>query len=194
MKNLRITFYSLSLLLLSLAAGAQTITQTPDQLSTDDRTAKAEISVARCQYTQADDVCAVAHQSGQTNGDSNNDATMAQLPRRGPMPPRRPTSRQGGSYSRGWAQPADGHAVAIGALVGFGVGAAAGAGANTDARGRVLSSLLIGSLGALMGAAVGHAAPAFRMIRPHLRDPGPDEDELASGPKQDSHQALLAAR
>jgi hypothetical protein len=195
MKNLRLTFYALSFLLLNLFAIAHSAGQVQDETSPEDLKAKAEISAARCLYTQADEGCAAKGEAAQFSGASKNDATVAQLPRHRLMPPQRPggpVGRPGPAYSRGWPEPPN-RAVAIGALVGFGLGAAAGATANTDAHGRVLTSLLGGSLGALMGAAFGHAVSGLLMITPHNHNPWPDEDESASHSLPDSRLPSLAS-
>jgi hypothetical protein len=47
----------------------------------------------------------------------------------------------------------------IGALIGFGIGAALGAKGNRDPHTRVISPVLFGSAGALIGAAVGASHP-----------------------------------
>lgn len=174
MKNLRVLTPLFAVLLTFSAALAQTDDAriTPDDLSH---------VVARCQYSPKDSTC-----FGLTEHlkDKSPDPTLAQ--RRFPGPPRYPRGPMGHPYPSYpptyWGPGYNNHA-GIGAAIGFGLGAAAGASANTDAKGRVAASLIIGSLGALMGAAVGHGIPTFRAFHPRRAyppTPWPDDDEIAS--------------
>jgi hypothetical protein len=144
----------------------------------DSQSPSTTLAAARCQYAPAEKICAEPSHAG-------NDASgTAQAPQRFPGPPCRPRCQigpPGSAYPPPFVQRDDGHNAAIGALIGFGVGAAAGAGANTDARGRFAASLLVGSIGALLGAAVGHTIPVFHVHRHHRRDAWPDDGELAIG-------------
>jgi hypothetical protein len=173
----------LALLLSGLLSMASLATaQTVDEHAANDL--RSSITAARCQYTSADEACAGLNESSQTKL-SDDTKTVAQAPRRMPGPPFRgprpyPRPSRYPSRSPMWMGPDHGHHTAIGALIGFGLGAAAGAGANTDARSRVAASLLVGSLGALMGAAVGHGVPSFRARNRHRSSPRPDEDEQAA--------------
>jgi hypothetical protein len=131
------------------------------------------VVAARCQLIPDARECA---EVAETKGIKGPAKESSQLAQRYPGLYRR-SCCQGGYYSAyppSWDD--DGQHAAIGALIGFGLGAAAGATANTDARGRVAASLVLGSLGALLGAAIGHAIPVFHVRRPY-RGPWPDEDE-----------------
>jgi hypothetical protein len=88
-----------------------------------------------------------------------------------------------GGYPRPWMGSDDGHSVAIGGLIGFGAGAALGAGVHSDARGKFAGALLVGSLGALFGASIGHAVSIFQVHRPY-RGPWPDDDEEMASRQQ----------
>jgi hypothetical protein len=138
------------------------------------------IAIARCQYLSTDEVCVrVSKSSDAGNGPS----TTAQVPRGIPgasQRPRRPWACPRPQYPPMWTSPDYGNHAALGALIGFGLGAGFGATASTDTRGRVAASLLVGSLGALLGAAVGHTIPAFH-VRRHSPRGGSPEEEMASG-------------
>jgi hypothetical protein len=130
------------------------------------------VVAARCQLIPVARECA---EVAETKGIKGPAKETSQLAQRYPGPYRRPCCRGGHYYAYPPAWADDGQHAAISALVGFGLGAAAGATANTDARGRVAASLVVGSLGALLGAALGHAIPVFHVRRPY-RGPWPDED------------------
>lgn len=129
--------------------------QTQDRECGDDSPSAYRILAARSQYALAD------------ASDQRHDSALAQVSGQPPAPrfPQGP-GYPPPAYAGMWAPEGNGRATAIGALVGFGLGAAAGASANTDARSRVAASLLVGSIGALLGAAVGHAASVFPVRRP----------------------------
>jgi len=73
----------------------------------------------------------------------------------------------------------NGRHVAIGALIGFGLGAALGAKGNTDQHPGVgvKAALLVGGVGALLGAAIGSGAHSFHALSRHRRTPWPDEED-----------------
>ena len=84
------------------------------------------------------------------------------------------------SYPPTWFGPDEGHHAAVGALVGFTVlGVAGGLAAQTDNRSKVAAGLFVGSLGALVGAAVGHTIPSARKNHWHHRYPASDDEEMA---------------
>jgi hypothetical protein len=58
-----------------------------------------------------------------------------------------------------WRQRGNGRHALIGAVIGFGIGAALGAKGNKDPHARVTAPVLFGSVGALIGAAVGAGHP-----------------------------------
>jgi len=88
-----------------------------------------------------------------------------------------------------WQQPEfNRRHAAIGAVIGFALGAAIGAKVNTDqhVQARVGAPLIVGSIGALLGAVVGGTAPpgpgwSFHRRRP-LRDE--EQDEVGSSSKR----------
>jgi len=166
-------------MLLMVSASVAQTKDTPDTTGlTSENT--SEIA-ARCRYTPEDDAC--RKEIGPTSSSASSDQTLAQIPRRMPGPPLRPRrlmAHPGPGYAPLWAAPDYNNHAAIGALIGFGLGAAAGAQVNTDARGRVASALIVGSIGALMGAAIGHGIPSFHARRAYPPLPLPEEDEMAS--------------
>ena len=131
------------------------------------------LSAARCQYTPAEKICGapaprcqgVDHRPGSPTFPR---AALRQCTMAAPRP----------SYPPPFLQFDDGHHAAIGAMIGFGIGAAAGATAKTDSGGRVVAALFGGGLGALFGAAVGHAIAPFHGHHYH-RDPWYDDEETA---------------
>lgn len=84
------------------------------------------------------------------------------------------------SHPPSWFEPEPGHHAALGALVGFTLlGVAGGMGAQTDPRAKVAAGLFTGSLGALIGAGVGHLIPANQRRHRYHRYPLPQEEEMA---------------
>jgi hypothetical protein len=148
-----------------------------------------QVAVARCAYNETEDACAGVNPSSAEARGPNGDAMLAQLPRRmpgPPMQPRRPTmGRPRGAYPGVWMEEGSGRHAAIGALIGFGLGAALGAHANKDQHPGVgvRAAVLVGTIGAVLGAAVGYNTPSFRARSPYRRGPWTDEDEQASRPK-----------
>ena len=152
--------------------------QTRDGDSDDEITPIVEIASARGPYVE------------RPASDENDPLTLAQFSRRRPG---RPLPRRGAypgpSSSGRWTPEGNGHHAAIGALIGFGVGAAAGAKGNTDASNRVTAILLVGSVGALLGAMIGDGIPSFHARHRHAPS-WPDEDDVASrGKPSNSHSA-----
>ncbi len=132
------------------------------------------LSAARCQYTPAEKICGAPARDAKGS-------TTAQAPQHFPGPPCAPRCSMAAprpSYPPPFLQFDDGHHAAIGAMIGFGIGAAAGATAKTDSGGRVVAALFGGGLGALFGAAVGHAIAPFHGHHYH-RDPWYDDEETA---------------
>jgi hypothetical protein len=183
MKNLwTITPWLMILVLLPTSAA---IAQTADQQAADELT--NGVAAARCQYTTADAACIGSKESGRETIDTNDETTVAQLPRRIPGPPRRASHPMGypRAYSGMWMPSPGGRHAAIGALIGFGLGAAVGAmGMGT---GGARATLTFGVLGGLLGAAFGCTTPSFHVRSPYRRGPWSyDEDELASNAEPSS--------
>jgi len=180
MKNLK--------LLMSLAATMLLLGSSALPQTSDSQTSSAHanlIAAARCQYTPADNACAVLSDSAEARRSAQDDTTLAQLPRRGPG--RTFPTRAGyppSTYPRRSMGVGNGRHAAIGAIIGFGLGAALGAKANKDQHpGATLRfSLLLGTFGAAMGALIAQGAPPFSRLQ-HPRGPWSDADEVASGPK-----------
>jgi len=144
-----------------------------------------QVAMARCAYAQSQTVCQPAIRTNPATGNSAGESLLAQIPRRGPGPAMRSgpyVRRPGGGYATPYpyAAPEYNH-TGMGALIGFGLGAALGASAQTDVHGRIAASLGGGFLFGVIGAAIGHAIPAFHFR--HQYDPGqwPDDDEQAAG-------------
>jgi hypothetical protein len=74
-----------------------------------------------------------------------------------------------------WASGGVGHPVA-GGIIGFCLGAFVAAGANADKGGRVAAAFGGATVGALLGAALGHVR------RPYRGSSWPDPDEAAQAP------------
>jgi hypothetical protein len=189
MKTQRIISFLLAApLLTALSALAQTNeTKEPEDLPTS-------IAAARCQYTPTDTACHEAVDSGQPESDSEatesgSDATLAQRPRRMPGPPMR---RRPMAYPRPYSSVGmgTGRRTAIGAAIGFGLGAAIGAKAVSRSSATtgttIKASVLIGGLGALVGAGIGSMPPPFQARNRHRHGPwhdrqADDEDESSDG-------------
>jgi hypothetical protein len=152
-----------------------------NDLSTADR-----IAAARSPYTQPENAAS----------DVTPHITLAQFPGR-QLGPR--FSPYGGyprsNYPGMWRGNGSGRHAAVGALIGFGIGAALGAKANKDPHPGVTvkASLLVGSVGGLLGALIGQGAPPYaRLQRPRERRTNKrwtdrdetDQDEMASRPNQ----------
>jgi hypothetical protein len=134
----------LAVLVLTSHAAAQTAT--PRSVEIANETANSEsIAAARNQYTD------IANVEGITR-DSGDSMQLAQFSRRPPRPPQHahpPVYRQPPRMDYG-----DGKHALIGAVIGFGLGAAIGAKANSDSHpgATVGAVVLVGGIGALMGA------------------------------------------
>ena len=177
MKNLQnISSLLIAPLLLLPAARAQ-VAEIPNQLP-------VSVTVARCQYTPADEACISWRESSAASSEKSPDGTLAQMPRRIPQPPHLP-SRPPGPYPRmGYPRmavpaPNVGHA-AIGFLIGFTLGVVHPN--DRTAGSHVALGLLCGGLGAVFGAAI----PSFSSHHPYHRwpnDDDDDDDEMASRSK-----------
>lgn len=175
MKNLRIIdpLWLTTMLLLTSAAIAQTA---GEQAAADLPT---PVAAARCQYTPAESACLGSSESGQATITTNDDTTVAQLPRRIPGPPvrprRPPMGHPRGGYPGMWMPPGNSRHAAIGFLIGFGLGAA------HPNDGTVRGHAALGLIGGLVGAVIGAGIPSFHVRNPYRRGPWPeDEDQLAS--------------
>ena len=83
------------LLLASLLVVSSALAQTEDSQATTDspNDLPHQVAIARCAYSQTDDICANVHQPSSVATDVNGDSTLAQVPRRPlgpPMHARRP--------------------------------------------------------------------------------------------------------
>lgn len=154
MRNLRI-FASLTAMLF-LASSA--LPQTADSHPATKNGLPPQVVVARCAYTQTDDVCASA----------NGNTLLAQMPRRMPDPPFRGRAPlRGPAYPRMWrSEGSPAHAL-IGTIIGFGLGAAVGAKGNIGVRGTLAFGFI--------GAGIGFSVPSFPS-RYKYRHPWPDND------------------
>lgn len=130
---------------------------------------RSQVALARCAYMPSTPGCAAlaADSSGQSS------VSAAQFPRRMPgprgYPPPPPRMRMAGPMPAPSLKGA-----LIGGLIGFGVGAARSG--DTSPKGRVGMGLLVGGLGAVIGAGIGAALPGPYH---HRRAAWPD-DEAAS--------------
>jgi hypothetical protein len=177
-----------TLLLISSAAA-----QTADSQIASGSLEEDAIAAARIPYPKDETPSVNAADkvlTAQTGDDSKDDRdTLAQMRRR-PSRPLSPRPRYPHrSYPNPWVEPGSGRHAAIGAVIGFGLGAAVGARANTDQHpgAGVRASLLVGTFGALIGAAVGYGVPPMQRWAANRHrhrwpqpDPRPNEDELAS--------------
>jgi hypothetical protein len=115
----------------------------------NDSLAAEEILVARNPYTEHEGVPCCA---GETQ-------TPVEIAQSRPASVVLPQIRypRGRGYERTWRQRGNGRHALVGALIGFGLGAAIGAKGNQDqhTRARVVAPILVGSAGALIGAAIG---------------------------------------
>jgi hypothetical protein len=174
MKNLRLAFPLMLATTVLLASNA--LAQTDNSLASNEL--PSPIAAARCQYTPSDHACAGVSDSSDHRS-ADDDATLAQLPRRGPGPPFRQRGPMGRhAYPDMWrSEGSPAHAL-IGMLIGFGLGAAVGAKGNIGVR----STLAFGAIGAGIGAGIGFSLPAFPSRNPYWRRwPYEDDDEEASG-------------
>jgi hypothetical protein len=178
-----------SLLLVLLLSISSALGHAQD--SQDDRAGSefsTSIAAARCQYTAGDPACTGTNASNEGDHTGHANDTIAQFPRRvrPPLRSRRPM-RHPGNYAPMWTG-GDGRHVLIGALVGFGLGAAIGANGNTDQHPGVTvkAALAVGTIGGLLGAAIGASVPSFyaRNLRHrapwHEKQPDEEEDHVAS--------------
>jgi len=131
------------------------------------------VIAARCQLTSNARECGELAKASKTQGPAQQSGQLAQ---HYPGPYHRPCCRGGydSAYPPDWSD--NGHHAAIGALIGFGLGATVGATANPPKGERVAASLVVGSIGALLGAAFGHAMSTYPVRRPY-RGPWTDEHE-----------------
>jgi hypothetical protein len=170
MKNVMLGCF-VTLLLASASGRAQT-SDAPDPGSTGQL-------AARCAYTPTDDACKSFSSSREETQSRDGYTAQAQFPRRGPYG-RPPMSRRPyGPRPYAYGSYDDGRHAAIGGLIGFGAGFALGAGANQNSSTRVGTGLIVGALGAVFGAAIGHGIETF----PHAsfrRHRWSDDDESAS--------------
>ena len=178
----RNAFLPLMLTLLAAASHAQTQTSKPEDAKATG--GMPAITAARCAYTPNDGECAAPNHPNDAAREPAANTTVAQIPRR---MPRRPTPRHHaaymGPYPSNWMSEGNTRGAVIGTLIGGGLGIALGIRVNTDnhAQAKVAAPLLIGGLGALLGAVAGGNWPAAPHWRHHHGWPdGDDEEAVAS--------------
>jgi hypothetical protein len=156
-----------ALLLAVVCMAGQAIAQAADER--DSTKFSPEVTAARCAYTLSDLACSSNIQ--QAPADSGK--SPAQIPRRAPSPqyPRRSRCVR---MARPMPQPSA-KGAAIGGLIGFTLGAILPR--DGDARSRVGVGVVLGAIGAGIGAAAGGSQPCGRCQR-HRRPP--DAEEMAS--------------
>lgn len=189
------------LLLALLLVVSSALAQTGDSQGTTDlpnadlpnKDLPRQVALARCAYDATEDVCASMNRPSPEARDASGDTTLAQDPQRIPGPPahpRPPMGRPRPAFPGMWREEGNPRHAAIGALIGFGLGAALGAHANRDQHPGVgvRAAFLVGSIGAVLGAAVGYSTPPIRARRPYRRGPWPDEDAMASRSKPASSE------
>jgi hypothetical protein len=165
---------SMSVLLIATVLVMAVIASAQSADSQDENTRQR---AARCTYTQSDDSCASPSSSSQES--DGRPIAQAQFPTRGPRfsHPRMPRSHPSSAFPYGSYD--DGHHAAIGGFIGFGTCFALGAVANNNSGSRVASGLVAGALGAVFGAAIGHAIDTFPHASFHRRNRWTDEDDSA---------------
>jgi len=153
------------------------------------------VAVARRSYIEADSESSPANNYAAGNHPAVESETLAQYSRP-PGPPFRPPMQPPmGGYTGMRSEPNWGHHGALGALIGFGVGAGAGVIWGTSrepaanrAGDALLGGLLLGGLGAAVGAAIA-SLPPFPSRQFYRRRPWEDDhDELGSYLKPHSAQ------
>jgi hypothetical protein len=120
------------------------------QTANDSLTAE-RVFVEGCPATQREDI---AHsEAGQTPSESVHRRPLTQFPPALEYPR--------AASPRGAWQPRNRRHALIGALIGFGIGAALGAKGNRDQHtsARIAAPILVGGVGAMIGAAVGNSVP-----------------------------------
>jgi hypothetical protein len=151
------------------------------------------VTLARNSYIEADSGSLPANNYAAPNEPALENEMLAQYSRP-PGPPFRPPMRPPmGSYPRMRSGPNWGDHGALGALIGFGVGAGAGVAWGTSrepaanrAGDALLGGLLLGGLGAAVGAAIA-SLPPFPRRQFHRFHSGEDDyDELGSHSKPHS--------
>jgi hypothetical protein len=127
------------------------LAQTRETQTANDSLTAEKVFVEGSPAPQRDDI---AHsEAGQT---------PTELDHRGPVTPVPPRILYPRTASpRGAWQPRNRRHALIGALIGFGIGAALGAKGNRDQHtsARIAAPILVGGVGALIGAAVGSSVP-----------------------------------
>jgi hypothetical protein len=189
MKNLRIVALVLAVPILVSAALGQA-----DTAQTASEAPSAALAAARCQYTPAEESCHALSIPEPADNKTDDTTLQAQTPRHMPGPPFRPHRPMGGPRYRYpgngqpgmWATEGNSRHAVIGGLIGFGLGAALGASADTNVRGRVAASLVVGSLGALIGAVAGYGVPSYHSHNQRPWDDKTDEDASLKRKKQES--------
>lgn len=171
MKNLRPASFLFFVSAVLLAANALSQTDNPPARNET----PSSIAAARCAYA-ADTDCVDPSGTAHAPRRAIDDATVAQLPHRGPGPAFGPRGPMGGhGYPQMWqSQPSAGHAL-IGAVIGAALGWAVAAKGNAGAG----ATLALAGVGAGTGAAFGLSIPSFPSRSRHWRR-WPDDDEDAT--------------
>jgi hypothetical protein len=178
MKNLRTIAPWLMILVLLPTSAA--IAQTADQQAAEEL--PTWVAAARCQYTTADAACIGPKESGRETINTNDETTVAQLPRRIPGPPgRERRSRWGihglipacGCRHQAAAMP---RSALSSVLVCVRLWEPKGTGGA-----RV--TLTFGLLGGLLGAVFGCTTPSFHVRSPYRRPPATAARRIPGSPK-----------
>ena len=147
-----IVYSLLASLLLMQSVAPYALAQTGEAQTANDTPTADEIQVARSSYTQHEDIA-------NGSGDGQAPLGLSQSRRGAPVPPQVRYPRAGG-YGM-WQHHGNRRHALIGAVIGFGVGFAIGekGSKNLNGRDRATMSILFGSAGAMIGAAVGASHP-----------------------------------
>ena len=142
----------LASLLLIQSVAPYALAQTGEAQTANDSPTTEEIRVARSPYAQHEDIA-------NGSGDGQPPSGISQSRRGAPVPPQMRYPGAGG-YGM-WQHHGNRRHALIGAVIGFGVGFAIGekGSKNLNGRDRATMSVLFGSVGAMIGAAVGASHP-----------------------------------
>jgi hypothetical protein len=183
----------LLLLLAPILLASTVLAQGTNSSRTNNLPEADSVAVARNSYIEADSGSSPASNYAAGKQPALENKPLAQYSRP-PGPPFRPPVRPPmGGYPRMRSGPNWGHHGALGALIGFGVGAGAGVIWGTSrepaanrAGDALLGGLLLGGLGAAVGAAIA-SLPPFPSRQFHRRQSREDDyDELGSRSKPHS--------
>ena len=147
----RIVRFLLTSLLFTQCVLPCALAQTGEMQTANDRLTTEEIRVEGSPATQRDNIANL--EAGLTPSELAHRRPVT------PVPPPIPYPRA--ASPRGAWQPRNRRHALIGALIGFGIGAALGAKGNRDQHtsARIAAPLIVGGVGAMIGAAVGSSVP-----------------------------------